>query len=327
MFLKNDLEQISIEIKQMLTSESLELQNLSRYYFDGSGKSIRPMIVCAMARSINMNFQNKIESTVEDINYNQRKIALIAEMIHVASLIHDDIIDNSDFRRGKESVNIKWGCNKAVFVGDYILAKASRSLAKIGNTRVVGTLTKVLEDLVQGELMQFGAKEYENERFTHYLTKTYRKTASLIANSCKAVAILSNKNLEEDIIDISFEFGKNIGIAFQLIDDVLDFTTNGQKLGKPCEGNDLKLGLATAPVLFAVSEYPQLNAMIMRRFNEKDDAKRAFELVNKSSGIEQTKHLASKYCDNAMSILNKLGESDATNYLKHLTNTIVNRDK
>jgi len=133
--------------------------------------------------------------------------------------------------------------------------------------------------------------------------------------------------LDEDIIDISFEFGKNIGIAFQLIDDVLDFTCNEELLGKPCEGNDLKLGLATSPVLFAALEHPQLNAMIMRRFSEKSDAKRAFELVNKSSGIEKTKDLASKYCDNAINALNKLDESDAKNYLKYLTKNIVSRVK
>ena len=327
MIIKKDITQIFEEIKKLLLIESSQLKNLSSYYFDGSGKSLRPTIICAMARAINMHCQKKSISINEDLDYNQLKIALIAEMIHVASLIHDDIIDNSNVRRGKESVNIKWGCNRAVFVGDYLLAVASRSLAKIGNVKVVETLARVLDDLVQGELMQFGAKEYEDERFSHYLTKTYRKTASLIANSCKAVAILSNKSIDDDIIDISFEYGKNIGIAFQLIDDVLDFTSNGEVLGKPCAGNDLKLGLATAPVLFAASEYPQLNAMIMRRFCDKNDAKTAFEIVNKSCGIEQTKHLASKYCDNAINSLNKLAQSDVTNYLKYLTKSIVKRDK
>ena len=324
---KNDVNKIFDQIKQILVTESDELQSLSRYYFDGSGKALRPTVICTMARAINLHYAKRKISNIEDLDSNQRKIALIAEMIHVASLIHDDIIDNSDFRRGKETVNSKWGCNRAVFAGDYLLAVASRSLAQIGNTRVVETLAKVLDDLVQGELMQFGSKEYENERFSHYLTKTYRKTGSLIANSCKGVALLSGNNVDEDVVDISFEFGKNIGIAFQLIDDVLDFTSNEEILGKPSEGNDLKLGLATAPVLFAASEYPQLNAMIMRRFSDKTDAKRAFEMVNKSSGVEQTKDLAMKYCDNALNILNKLGESDATNYLKYLTMSIVKRDK
>jgi len=324
---KNDVSIIFDEIKKILITESNDLQILSTYYFDGSGKALRPTLICTMARAINMHFENKKNSSIDDLNKNQRMIALIAEMIHVASLIHDDIIDNSDYRRGKETVNLKWGCNKAVFAGDFLLANASRSLAQIGNTRVVETLAKVLDDLVQGEMMQFGSKEYESERFSHYLTKTYRKTGSLIANSCKAVAILNGTKLDEDIIDISFEFGKNIGIAFQLIDDVLDFSSNEELLGKPCEGNDLKLGLATSPVLFAALEYPQLNAMIMRRFSEKNDAKRAFELVNKSSGIEQTKDLASKYCNNAINALNKLEDSDSKNYLKNLTKNIVNRVK
>lgn len=325
--IKNDLKNIHSEIKRKLSTKHFELQNLSHYYFDGSGKSLRPLIICTMSRVINLHYKHENVKQLEQIMNNQRQIALIAEMIHVASLIHDDIIDNSDFRRGKASINSKWGCTKAVFGGDYILAVAARDIAKIGNTKVVETLSKVLEDLVQGELMQLGAKECDNERFAHYLTKTYRKTASLIANSCKAVAILNTNKENDDFINISFEYGKNAGIAFQLIDDLLDFTASGEKLGKPCLGNDLKLGLATAPVLFAASEFPQLNTMIMRRFSENGDAIKAFNLVLKSNGIEQTKQLALKYCENALKILKKFGNNETINYLNFLTNTIVNREK
>jgi decaprenyl-diphosphate synthase subunit 1 len=183
---------------------------------------------------------NKKKNRENILLNSQRQIALIAEMIHVSSLIHDDIIDNSDLRRGKPSINSQWGCNKAVMAGDYVMAIGSRTLAKLGNTRVVETLSLVLEDLVKGELMQFGTKESENERFEHYTMKTYRKTASLIANSCKAIAILlidNHKSIaltkDYELIQMAYECGKNIGIAFQLIDDVLDFTSHSDKLGKP----------------------------------------------------------------------------------------------
>lgn len=200
---KNDLKDLHRDIRNLFSTPRPELKEICDYYFDGSGKSIRPMIICSMARALNMhkalaNVDRNKEEKIDRENLllnSQRQIALIAEMIHVASLIHDDIIDNSDLRRGKVTVNSRWGCHKAVLGGDYVLAVASRTLARLGNTRVVETLSIVLDDLVKGELMQFGTKQNENERFEHYSTKTYRKTASLIANSCKAVAIL----LEEKI--------------------------------------------------------------------------------------------------------------------------------
>jgi decaprenyl-diphosphate synthase subunit 1 len=212
-------------------------------------------------------------------------------------------------------------------------------LFSAGNAEVVATLSQVLEDLVQGELMQFGSKESENERFKHYLTKTYRKTASLIANSCKATAIqalaagLESKakgrslQLDLDLVEMSFEFGKNLGVAFQLIDDVLDFTAQSDALGKPGSGADLRLGLATAPVLFASAAHPQLNAMIMRRFSEPADCQRAFELVMQSNGVQETRFLAEKYCENADKILDKLVPSGEVLYLKDIVKSICTRKK
>ncbi len=186
----------------------------------------------------------------------------------------------------------------------------------------------MLEDLVQGELMQFGSKESENERFKHYTTKTYRKTASLIANSCKAIALLTlenKKNSNSDLVEMSFEFGKNLGIAFQLVDDILDFTSHSDNLGKPGSGADLRLGLATAPVLFASAKYPQLNAMIMRRFSDEGDCARAFEFVMSSDGIEDTRNLAESYCHNAEKILNRLKPCQEIVYLREIVKSVVNR--
>jgi decaprenyl-diphosphate synthase subunit 1 len=335
-----DLKNMHADIRKLFTTNKPELKQICDYFFDGTGKSIRPLILCTISRALNIHYYKskdpnfKIEKEKLFLN-SQRQIALIAEMIHVASLIHDDIIDNSDLRRGKASINSQWGCHKAVLAGDYVLAVASKALAQLENNKVVESISLILDDLVKGELMQFGAKELENERFEHYSTKTYRKTASLIANSCKSVAILlvdpsglnkfSQKDL--DIINLAFEFGKNIGIAFQLIDDVLDFTQHSDKLGKPGFGADLRLGLATAPVLFAASEYPQLNPMIMRRFSYEGDVTKAFEFVMKSSGIKETRYLASKYCENAEKLINKLYSSEEVDYLRFLIKNVINREK
>ncbi|KAK3859078.1 hypothetical protein Pcinc_034771 [Petrolisthes cinctipes] len=183
--------------------------------------------------------------------------------------------------------------------GDYILSVASTMLARIRNEEVLVVLSQVLADLVQGEFMQLGSKENENERFAHYLKKTFKKTASLLAYSCKAVAILSGA--DEDVQEVAFQYGRNIGIAFQLVDDQLDFVATSSQIGKPT-GADLKMGMATAPVLFACEKFPELNPMIMRRFQEAGDVQRALELVHQSDGIEQTMFLARQHCQEAIKL-------------------------
>ena len=178
--LKKDLNNMHNDIQTLFTTSRTELKKICDYYFDGTGKSIRPLIICSMSRALNIhhNFFCRQDTQINKdylLLNSQRQVALIAEMIHVASLIHDDIIDNSDLRRGKVSVNAEWGCHKAVLAGDYILAVASKALAQLEDNQVVETLSLVLDDLVKGELMQFGAKEIENERFEHF-DDFYQKT-------------------------------------------------------------------------------------------------------------------------------------------------------
>ncbi|XP_064141005.1 all trans-polyprenyl-diphosphate synthase PDSS1 isoform X4 [Loxodonta africana] len=177
-----DLKGLYEDIRKELLISTAELKEMTEYYFDGKGKAFRPVIVVLMARACNIHHNNS-----RDVRASQRSVALIAEMIHTASLVHDDVIDDASSRRGKHTVNKIWGEKKAVLAGDLILSAASIALARIGNTTVISILTQVIEDLVRGEFLQLGSKENENERFAHYLEKTFKKTASLIANSCKAV--------------------------------------------------------------------------------------------------------------------------------------------
>jgi len=172
-------------------------------------------------------------------------------MIHTATLVHDDVIDTSNTRRGKASVNALFGQKKAIIGGDYILAKAGAMVARLNNDEVTQILAQVLEDLVEGEFMQMGANEGTTERFTHYIGKTFNKTASLMAYSCKGVAILGGA--DQALCEMAFQYGRHIGIAFQLVDDLLDFVSSTATMGKPAAA-DLELGLATAPVLFAAQK-------------------------------------------------------------------------
>ncbi|KAK9503908.1 hypothetical protein O3M35_010370 [Rhynocoris fuscipes] len=208
--------------------------------------------------------------------------------------------------------------------GDFILAVVSMLLANMQNCDVTCTISQAISDLVQGEFMQLGSKETENERFAHYLTKTYRKTASLIANSLKSVAMLADS--DDQLCEIAFQYGRNIGLAFQLVDDLLDFVSSTDTMGKPTAA-DLKLGLATAPVLFACEKYPELNPMIMRRFQEPGDVEKAFELVHESQGLEQTQFLAKKHCVEAIKLANSIATSPYQKALIIVPDLVINRMK
>ncbi|XP_060016587.1 all trans-polyprenyl-diphosphate synthase PDSS1 isoform X5 [Lagenorhynchus albirostris] len=287
-----DLKGLYEDIRKELFISTTELKDMCEYYFDGKGKAFRPIIVVLMARACNIHHNNS-----RNVQASQRAIALIAEMIHTASLVHDDVIDDASSRRGKHTVNKIWGEKKAVLAGDLILSAASVALARIGNTTVVSILTQVIEDLVRGEFLQLGSKENENERFAHYLEKTFKKTASLIANSCKA-----------------------------LIDDVLDFTSCSDRMGKPTSA-DLKLGLATGPVLFACQQFPEMNAMIMRRFSSPGDVDRARQYVLQSDGVQQTTYLAQRYCREAVREISKLRPSPERDALIQLSEIVLTREK
>ncbi|PSN33037.1 Decaprenyl-diphosphate synthase subunit 1 [Blattella germanica] len=208
--------------------------------------------------------------------------------------------------------------------GDFILAVACMMIARCQNDDVTLTLSQVAKDIVQGEFMQLGSKETENERFAHYLTKTYLKTASLISNSLKATAILAGA--DEALTEVAFQYGRNVGLAFQLVDDLLDFISSSEAMGKPTAA-DLKLGLATAPVLFACERYPELNPMILRRFQEPGDVERAFELVHKSQGLEQTQFLAKKHCIEALRQANTIADSPFQKGLQVVADLVINRMK
>ncbi|CAH1774289.1 unnamed protein product [Owenia fusiformis] len=316
---RSDLQTLSDDIKQELHPYEKELASVSQYHFDGKGKSFRPMIAMLMAKAVNTHNEKPLE-----LSRNQRKCAMIAEMIHTSSLVHDDVIDDSDTRRGKPSIHKNWGERKAILGGDYIMAMASMALARMGNERIVLAYSQILEDLVKGEFMQLGSKEDENERFAHYLKKTFKKTASLIANSCKSVAILAEST--EETIEMAYQYGRNVGIAFQLVDDLLDFTSCENVMGKPTAA-DLKLGLATAPVLFAAQQHPSLNEMIMRRFSQPGDVAAARQYVAKSDGVEQTRYLATQHCNAAIQNIRTFKHSIEQDALVTVTSKVINRLK
>jgi len=320
---EKELSSLVSDIHQELDHEILQdsdMREMSKYYFDGKGKAIRPVIALCLGHAF--NHHTGVTSDLEVVK-NQRRVAVISEMIHTASLIHDDVVDHAETRRGKVSVNMKWNPQKSTMCGNYIVGVCSKIMAQIGNPRVIMVLSQVLADLVNGEFQQMAqAKEDETERFESYLSKSFNKTGSLMTYSCEACAILSGATDKE--VQAAYEYGRNIGVAFQLVDDLLDFVSSADQLGKPAAA-DMKLGLATAPVLFATKKHPHLNDLIARRFSQPGDVEEGFKLVIESGGIEDTKALARKYCQDATSALDLIQDSKYKNALLNLCDKVLNR--
>ncbi|CAI4224300.1 unnamed protein product [Auanema sp. JU1783] len=270
------------------------LQLMAKYYFEQGGKMFRPTVALVMAKACN----SSLECGSDDVSLNQYKIGMISEMIHTASLVHDDVIDGADTRRGSASVNAVWGNKMAVLVGDYILARATQVLCSIGRPNVISVMASIIEDLVLGEFMQMTAKADSSEDLlSNYMEKTFKKTASLFANTCKSAAILAEGNNELQLR--AYEYGRHLGLAFQLIDDLLDFVSSAENMGKPV-ATDLKLGLSTAPVIYASYQYPELYTLMTRKFSMPGDPDLARKIVLSSNGLERTRALAEHHVQEAV---------------------------
>ena len=225
---------------------------------------------------LSMSEENVVENV--DILPPQRRLAEITELIHTASLLHDDVIDEANTRRSGPSANIAFGNKMAVLAGDFLLGRASVALARLRDAEVVELLATVIANLVEGEFMQLKNTALEpttatdpvwaEDTLSYYLRKTYLKSASLISKSCRASAVLGHCSIE--VVDAAYAYGKNLGMAFQLVDDLLDYTVSADELGKPAAA-DIALGLVTAPMLFAWKEHEALGPLIGRRFQGPGD--------------------------------------------------------
>jgi len=262
-----------------------------------------------------------------DVWRRQAQLGQIVEMIHVASLIHDDVLDESDTRRGGESVHKLYSNKVAVLAGDYLLARASVLLARLENTAVVQIMATALESLVSGEVMQLKSSPESMLQMNSYLKKSYYKTASLICYACRSTALLGGHAYGSTVATACEEFGFHLGLAFQIQDDILDFTAAESVLGKPALA-DMSLGLSTAPILYASVEFKELKPMIMRRFKNKGDKQAALEYLYKSEdAMDNANNLARFHAQRAVDAILRLPQSEARDSLIRLTHKVITRNK
>jgi geranylgeranyl pyrophosphate synthase len=313
---EQDLAMVEGQIKAITEVDFPDLAELLRHILLG-GKAIRPALTFLSARFYDYDLDRLL------------LMATSVELLHTATLVHDDAIDNSAVRRGRPTVNSLWGEDRAVLLGDYLFAKAGEFAAMTGNLRVVRLFAQTLQIISSGELKQtFDAFNLEQTR-QRYLERIASKTAALFSMSTESGAVLSQA--PEESVQALKEYGTNLGIAFQVVDDVLDFTSTEKELGKPV-GSDLAQGTLTLPAMLLLERYPEDNP-VRELFTNRDMAgaarrekiKRAIEMVAESSIVEECYKVASDYCDQARRKLELLPASPVRETLVEIADFVVSR--
>jgi all-trans-nonaprenyl-diphosphate synthase len=310
---EEDLSVLTENLKNLVGARHPILYAAAEHLFGAGGKRIRPAIVLLLSRATMPG---------QSITSKHRRLAEITEMIHTASLVHDDVVDESEMRRGVPTVHSNFGNRVAVLAGDFLFAQSSWYLANLDNLTVVKLLSQVIMDLAEGEIQQ-GLNRFDSSlSIEAYLEKSYYKTASLIANSCKAAGVLSG--VSDELANHLYDYGRHVGLAFQIVDDILDFTGSAESLGKPA-GSDLCSGNITAPALYALEEQPYLETLIDREFSEENDLERAIALIQDTKGIERSRELAAQHAQTAITHLEHLEPSQARQALIDLADYVLSR--
>lgn len=315
-FLKRDLGKIEDSLHQSIQAVNPVLREASTELIKAGGKRIRPVFVLLTGKLGQYN--------TEKIT----KIAVSLELIHMATLVHDDVIDDAELRRGKPTIKHLYGNRVAMYTGDYMLARALEEITSIHDSRIHNILSNAIVEVCIGEIEQLKDKFQWDQNLRNYLRRIKRKTALLIATSCKLGAIASG--LSEKEAKKLYLYGYYIGMSYQIIDDILDFTSTEKQLGKPV-GNDLLQGNITLPVLYAMRRSPSFYKKLMDAFQEPENvSKRAMEeLIEElkaTNAIEYSYKLSNLYLKKALFVLNGLPNGKAKKTLEDIAKFIGKRN-
>lgn len=313
-FLRKDLNNIENALNDVIQAEHPVLREASTQLLNAGGKRIRPVFVLLSARF--GDYKN------DDV----KTVAVALELIHMATLVHDDVVDDSELRRGKPTVKHLYGDRVAMYTGDYILARGLETITSIENPEVHKVLSKTLIEVVEGEIAQIKDRYVLDQEIWNYLRRIKRKTALLIATSCKLGAISAGLNKYE--ANKLYEYGYYIGMSFQIIDDILDFTATEKELGKPT-GSDLEQGHITLPVFYAMKD-PVFKDKVENLFEDKDNINQiqlseTIDYLKQTDAIENSYELSNRYLNKALNALESLPENKVKRTLEVIAQVIGKR--
>ena len=312
--IQEDLISVEDRLRSVSRVDFHHLSELLDYSLKSTGKRIRPALTLISGKFYDYDPGHLIS------------MATAVEILHTATLVHDDSIDNSSVRRGRPTINALWSDEKAVLLGDYLFAEAGAMTASTDNLRAIKLFAQTLKTISSGELNQsFNAFNVGQSR-TQYFQRVAQKTSALFSMATEYGAAMSQA--PEESIQILIKYGYDLGIAFQIVDDILDFVGTEEELGKPI-GSDLAQGTITLPSMLLLERYPADNP-IKRLVDSKDrqvEIKRAIEMVRNSSIIQECYQVASDYCALACANLKLLPDKVGRQSLIDLADFITIRKK
>jgi len=302
-------------IHDRMSSAVALIPDLSRHLIDSGGKRLRPMLTLAAAEACGYAGENHV------------KLAAAVEFIHTATLLHDDVVDASALRRGKIAANVVWGNKPSILVGDFLFSRAFELMVETGHLGVLGTLSRASSVIAEGEVMQLKSSNNLSTTEEDYLTVVTAKTAALFAAAAEAGAQVAGAS--PALVTAFHDYGRNLGIAFQLVDDALDYSGREKQMGKSV-GDDFREAKVTLPVILAYERADDEARKFWRRVIEAGrqadgDLSAAIAYVESTGAIRETLGRARAYAEKAIRAVSKLAAPDIRDALIDIAEFCVQR--
>lgn len=310
----SEMQLVNELIATKLTSDVALIKQLGFYIINAGGKRIRPLITILAAKALNVH-EPKIT-----------KLATIIEFIHTATLLHDDVVDESDMRRGQQTANTLFGNAASVLVGDFLHTRSFQMMGELQNLRLIDILSSATNIIAEGEVLQLMNCNDPDTTEKSYMNVIYSKTAKLFEVATQLVAVLGEQS--EEIETALLNYGKYLGTAFQLTDDVMDYDSKSSEMGKNT-GDDLAEGKPTLPLLYAMQHGTERQIALIRNAIIKGDGMRHFDEImlalRETDALKYTKQRAACEADKAIEALDIIPESQYKEALISLAHLAANR--
>ncbi|MGM0541558.1 MAG: octaprenyl diphosphate synthase [Pseudomonadota bacterium] len=310
--IQNDIEAVNQLIIDRLSSDVVLINQIGHYIINSGGKRLRPLLVLLSARAC--GYQGT----------DHHLMAAVIEFIHTSTLLHDDVVDESDTRRGNKTANEVWGNAASVLVGDFLYSRSFEMMIEPGQIRIMQVMSEATNVIAEGEVLQLLNCHNADTSKERYMEVIHRKTAKLFEAATQMGPILANQpELESAFI----AYGRHLGAAFQLIDDVLDYTADESELGKNI-GDDLAEGKPTLPLIYSLENGSEAEKSIIRRAIESEGIallSEVTEIIKNSGAIDYANKIAQNEAKLAKEALSPLAESDFKRALNALADLAVNR--
>ncbi|MZP28839.1 heptaprenyl diphosphate synthase [Heliobacterium undosum] len=288
-----DLAKVEAELQKYVDTSLPTLTAASSHLLHAGGKRLRPAFVLLAGKFHHYAMERLLP------------LAVALELIHMATLVHDDVVDESKTRRGIPTVRARWGNRISLHTGDHLFARSLLLISELNDPAMTAVLAKISVEMCEGEIQQMEATYDVHQTFRDYLYRIKRKTALLIAASCQLGAMAVKA--DPSAVRALKMYGHHLGMAFQITDDILDMMADEKELGKPI-GSDLRQGIMTLPILEALRESrdPALRTLVAKKEKSQDEVCRAIEIIKQTGAVERSQIIARRYLDKAKEELTRL---------------------